>query len=51
MALETLAILKEIYRVLLKTDNMDEARQAIRVMLDEEHVAYVEKIVTEKKKK
>ena len=50
MAVETLAILKELYRVLLSSDSLEEARMAVRVMLDEEQAAHVEKIVAEREK-
>ena len=51
MAVETIVILKEMYRVLLSTESIEEAREALRVMLDEEQASHVEKIVEERKKR
>ena len=43
MALETEVLLKTIYAQLLKAKTLEEARQALRIMLNEEQIAYVEK--------
>ena len=45
MAYETEVLLKSLYAQLLKAKSLEEARQAIRIMLDEEQIAYVEKVL------
>jgi len=47
MAYETQAILKTIYAQSLKAESLKEVQRAVRLMLDEEQAAYVEKSVAE----
>ena len=49
MSQETSAILKQIFFTSMMTDKIEDVRDAIRVMMDEEQIAHVEKIVNEKK--
>jgi len=51
MALETQTILRGIYRATLLANDIEEARNALRAMMDEKDVAYVEKIVAQTKEK
>ena len=49
MAMETLAILKSLYRDALTANSVEDVQKAILVMLDEEQAAHVEKIVAGEK--
>ena len=49
MAIETQTILRGIYRSLLIAEDIEEGRAALRAMMDEKDLDYVEKSVTAEK--
>jgi len=46
MVIETKTILKGIYRSILKAENVEDCKEALRAVMEAEDVAYVEKIVS-----
>lgn len=51
MALETKALLKSIYRAIMISNDLEECREAVRSIMEPEDVAYVEKMIDDRKQK